>query len=89
MEQREVVEGGFGDAALGEQTKTAVEGRFDHALFLKNIGERPVAHHRGEAVALANGVGHPRSHEGSVRYGGFAHIAGVELAPDERSVRIG
>ncbi len=74
--------------AFGEQAEAAVEGRFHNALFFKNIGESPVAHHFGESVALANGVGHPRAHEGAVRDGGLVHIAGVELAPDERHVGV-
>src|SRR6266700_3413327 len=89
MEKRKVVEHRFGDAALGEQPESAVEQSLHHALFLKNIRERPVAHYFGEAVALANGVGHPRSHKGGVRHRGLVHVAGVELAPDERSVRVG
>src|SRR5882762_11568950 len=51
MKKREVVEGGLRNAPFGEQTKAAVEWRFHDALFFKNIRERPVAHHFGEAVA--------------------------------------
>ncbi len=87
MKKREVVEGGLRNAPFGEQTKAAVEWRFHDALFFKNIRERPVAHHFGEAVALADGVGHPRSHKGCVRHSGLVHIARVELAPDEGRIR--
>ncbi len=81
--------GRFGNAALGEQTEAAIKRRLHHALLFKNIGEGPVTHHFREAVALANGVGHPRSHESCVRDGGLVHVAGVEFAPNERSVRVG
>ncbi len=86
---REVIKSRLGDAALGEQTEAAVERRLHHALFFEYIGKGPVAHHRREAVALANGVGHPRAHEGGVGHGGLVLVAGVELAPDERGVGVG
>src|SRR5260221_10827092 len=87
MQKREIVERRFRDAALGEQTEPTVERRLYNALLFKYIGERPVAHHFSKAVALANGVGHPRSHEGGVRHGGLVSVDPVALAPDERRGR--
>ena len=43
----------------------------------------------GQAVALADGVGEPWTHEFGVGNRGLVHVAGVVFAPDQRQVRLG
>ena len=55
MQHGEGVEGGLGDAVFGDQAEAAVERGLDDALLFEDVGEGPVAHRFGEAVALADG----------------------------------
>ena len=89
MECAEDVECGLGNVFRGDEAEAAVEGRADDALLVEDIGERPIVHAVGEAVAEADGVGEPGTDEGGVSYVGLVGVAGVVLGEDEREVRIG
>ena len=89
MKQLEGIEGWLWDITRGNQPKSAVEGLIHNSLFFENIGERPVRHHLGQSIALAYGVGDPRSHVERIGDGRLVLITGVVLGPDQRKVRHG
>src|SRR6266404_5262456 len=89
MQYREIIERRFGDAALREDAEAAVERGFYDALLLEYVGKRPVTHHFGEAVALANGVGEKWAHVGAVCHLRLIAVVGIVFGPDERHVWIG
>src|SRR3981189_1805071 len=86
MQHRECVESGLGDAAFRAETEAAIERSLEDALLFEDVGEAPVAHGFGEAIALADGASEPRSHVDAVGYVRFIGIAGVVLAEDERCI---
>src|SRR5579884_1865981 len=88
MEQRESVESGLRNVALGNQAVAAVERRFDYALFFEDVGKCPVRHQRGKSVTLTDIVRKPWTHECRVSDVHFVHVTGVVLAPDNRNVRV-
>src|SRR5256885_16025680 len=89
MQKREIIEGSFGDLTLRKDAEAAVEGSFDDALLLENVGEGPVTHHFGEAVAFADSVGQEWAYVGAVGDLRFVVVGGIVLGPDERNFRVG
>ena len=86
---REGVERRLGNVVCRDEAEAAVERRSDDALLLEDVGEGPVAHALGEAVAQADIVGEPGAHVGGVGDVGLVGVAGVVLGEDERELGIG
>src|ERR1700737_1571179 len=63
MQDCEIVEGGFGNAVLGEQAEPSIKRCFDYSLFFEYVGEGPVAHAVDQSVALSNSTAHPGPHK--------------------------
>ena len=84
MQHGEGVECRLGDSVLSDQAEAAVERGLGDALLFEDVGEGPVAHSLGEAVALADGAGEPWAHVDGVGDVGFIGVAGVVFAEDER-----
>src|SRR5271170_171478 len=84
MQHGEGVEGRLGDSVFGDQAEATVERGLDYALLFEDVGEGPVTHSLGEAVALTDGAGEPWSHVDAVGDVGFVGVAGVVFAEDER-----
>ena len=85
---RKTLSDGLGDVVGGDQAEAAIERRAHHALLLEDVGEGPVVHALGQAVAEADIVGEPRAHEGGVGDVGLVGVAGVVLGEDERDVGV-
>src|SRR6266702_1352801 len=89
VEDAKDIQRGFGYVVGGDQAEAAVEWRAHDTLFFENVGEGPVRHALGQAVAEANVVGEPRTHEGRVGDVGLIRVAGVVLGEDQRDGGIG
>src|ERR1700684_3304297 len=82
MQKLESVEGGLRQVVLRDQTKAAVERLLDHALFLENVGERPIRQDVDQTIALANRIGDPWPHEDRIGDVRFILVARVVLTPN-------
>ena len=83
VEKSEVVEARLVDAELGAQPEVALEWAGERTALFEDVGEGPEAHHLHLSVALADGVGHPRTHVRRVGHLRFIHVAGIELRPEQ------
>src|SRR5882762_2132525 len=88
MQYREIVEGGFWNAALGQDAKAAIKWRLHNALLLEYIRKSPIAHHFRQTIALANGVGQERTHVSAIGHWRLIAVVGIVFGPDKRHLRI-
>ena len=89
MKQLECVERRFGDVPGGDEPEAPVKRPLHHTRFLEYVGKGPVAHHFGQAIALADGVGEKRAHVGAV--GDLRLVDGgvVNNSPISRAAELG
>jgi len=89
MQQLERIKCWLGNAVRCDQPEPTVERRLHHSLLLENIGEGPILHDVDQTIALPYGVGKPWPHVGGICDIVLIHVAGIELAPDQRQIRHG